>query len=1132
LSHILRTKNKMEQKIKETFEGLKDFQKKTVQYVFEQLYLKGRDKMLIADEVGLGKTIVAKGIIARAFEKIIAEENKKKFSVIYICSNQALAKQNLRKLNFTGDNSVIDYSEEDDRITSLAYVPSTGSGKIPFKIKAFTPATSFNDKTSAGRASERILLYRLLYSYKEMMPYKNSLKWIFKDNRKMNDSNWEKLITSAEQFDKNQNNSRVRKIRPRVFSKLRKELNKTINPDILPESFKAAKISYPVKYWTLIKNLAKLGVRKNNYYYYDFTRELIRNLRFLLSQICVDYLQADIFVLDEFQRYKQLIDNSSCDERISPAIEIAREIFANRDSKIIMLSATPFKPFTNEFDELNGEEHFKEFQLVLKFLMSDKNEDFWKQYEKDRRQFFSFLKDPDYIKGKKSEAVEVKNKLESLYRQVIVRTEKLIASKEKDVLIKRAYNRPLDINKDDIDEFILMDKITNLLNDKYNTSLNVPIEYVKSSPFSLSFLDNYMHKEKLKKIASGDEKIKEEIKKTKKCWIDLEKIDNYKPLIPSEGSKVPNAKLRLLLDESVLNNGWKYLWIPPSIPYYNLSGAFIEGSGYSKTIVFSSWKMVPRMIASIVSYETERLSLGNPITISDKEKIDGKRSYFQSPRSPKPQLIFKVEKEEQAPQQMNNFILSYPCPFLAEIYDPASNLLEDKKINEIKNNIKIKIKKEFQKKNLNSYVSGSGEFKKWYWLVPILLDKANNNSVISEWFESGIPQSDLIKDMKYDGESEKKDSIGRIKHFDYMRSIFYGENYIDAPHLDKEQLDGLCDHIATLTLGSPAICFLRSLLRYNNLSKELLDASFNVALSFFTMFNKPESIAVVRLHTDNSEYWSRTLQYLVDGNIQAVLDEFNYLLINCENITSPSELSNYVSDILSIRTTTLEVDDLQLFLKNINGENKEKRSLRSHFAVDFGTQRIATERGAGRQINIRQAFNSPFKPFVLSSTSIGQEGLDFHLYCKKIFHWNLPSNPIDFEQREGRIHRYKGLVIRQNLAAKYANRIKYDNDKNNVWEVIFDLASEEKKHSILPCDLIPFWHTEPKDDIKIERYVPLYPFSKDIEKFNNLMKILTFYRLTFGQPRQEELIEALGKKGLDENFEDLIINLCPLLFRG
>jgi hypothetical protein len=64
--------------------------------------------------------------------------------------------------------------------------------------------------------------------------------------------------------------------------------------------------------------------------------------------------------------------------------------------------------------------------------------------------------------------------------------------------------------------------------------------------------------------------------------------------------------------------------------------------------------------------------------------------------------------------------------------------------------------------------------------------------------------------------------------------------------------------------------------------------------------------------------------------------------------------------------------------------------------------------------------------------------------------------------------------------------------------------------------------------------VPLYPFSKDVERYKQMLKVLTFYRLTFGQPRQEELIDALENGQFDEDFkeklEELIINLSPVKF--
>jgi hypothetical protein len=64
-------------------------------------------------------------------------------------------------------------------------------------------------------------------------------------------------------------------------------------------------------------------------------------------------------------------------------------------------------------------------------------------------------------------------------------------------------------------------------------------------------------------------------------------------------------------------------------------------------------------------------------------------------------------------------------------------------------------------------------------------------------------------------------------------------------------------------------------------------------------------------------------------------------------------------------------------------------------------------------------FNSRFRPFILASTSIGQEGLDFHTWCHAVVHLNLPTNSVDLEQQEGRVRRYKGHAIRKNIAMPF-----------------------------------------------------------------------------------------------------------------
>ncbi|SDH55052.1 Helicase conserved C-terminal domain-containing protein [Paraburkholderia steynii] len=56
------------------------------------------------------------------------------------------------------------------------------------------------------------------------------------------------------------------------------------------------------------------------------------------------------------------------------------------------------------------------------------------------------------------------------------------------------------------------------------------------------------------------------------------------------------------------------------------------------------------------------------------------------------------------------------------------------------------------------------------------------------------------------------------------------------------------------------------------------------------------------------------------------------------------------------------------------------------------------------------AFNSPLAPDILICTSIGSEGIDLHRECAEIIHHDLPWNPARLEQRIGRIDRVGSLA--------------------------------------------------------------------------------------------------------------------------
>ena len=311
-----------------------------------------------------------------------------------------------------------------------------------------------------------------------------------------------------------------------------------------------------------------------------------------------------------------------------------------------------------------------------------------------------------------------------------------------------------------------------------------------------------------------------------------------------------------------------------------------------------------------------------------------------------------------------------------------------------------------------------------------------------------------------------------------------------------------------IAIASPAVCAYRQ-------SHDTEDATL-AAKAIVSIFNKAESAAIIDLlynkKNNDEDYYESVLDYCVKGNLQAVLDEYAHIL-------NSNKIGKHLNEAI-VGTSNLKVDTNESL-----GIEERKLHMRTHFAIPF-IDKTVTDKSVARTTNIRKAFNSPFRPFILSSTSIGQEGLDFHWYARKIVHWNLPSNPVDLEQREGRINRYKCLAIRRNIAKLFGNEFE--------WEKMFEKGSLRLKGQ--DSDMVPYWclpidklTKEEKDSLEyIERIVPLYPLSRDQYKYERLIKVLSLYRMTLGQPRQEELLDLLKDMNLKETqLKELTIDLCP-----
>lgn len=269
---------------------------------------------------------------------------------------------------------------------------------------------------------------------------------------------------------------------------------------------------------------------------------------------------------------------------------------------------------------------------------------------------------------------------------------------------------------------------------------------------------------------------------------------------------------------------------------------------------------------------------------------------------------------------------------------------------------------------------------------------------------------------------------------------------------------------------------------------------------------------------DDASYWRLVLRHCIDGNLQAVLDEHAHMLRETLGLlTKPDavvleKLSSAIHDGVSVHTSSLKVEEVRVPRGTRRLQTREFR-VRTRLAIRYGELRAEDDSTLHRAGNVQSAFNSPFRPFVLPSTSIGQEGLDFHPYCHAVYHWNLPENPVDFEQREGRVHRYKGHAIRKNVAYRFglAGIRGLVGERDDPWNVLFGLAVAERAPS--QSDLVPFWIYE-NGPARVERRVPMLPFSREQAQLRRLKDRLAIYRLVFGQPRQEDLLAHLEQRAM------------------
>lgn len=289
----------------------------------------------------------------------------------------------------------------------------------------------------------------------------------------------------------------------------------------------------------------------------------------------------------------------------------------------------------------------------------------------------------------------------------------------------------------------------------------------------------------------------------------------------------------------------------------------------------------------------------------------------------------------------------------------------------------------------------------------------------------------------------------------------------------------------------------------NKALEEALEALRNLVVTYFNA-----NMGLI-CHVTGKTGADAAKEYARMGGLKKVLEEYAFVLgltadANDEKLNSISKtlgnMTDYFGDKIKFAPTRIICYDTG---KKTFFSGEDVEALKNTFSFSCGFAERFTDDDSDRnahkkshQMNLQALFNSPFYPFVIASTSVAQEGLDFHNYCHQIVHWSVPKTPIAFEQREGRIDRFLSHLIRKRIAA-------YSSGEETWVELIDKLKKESNENP-----LVPYWYVPVKDSENAApqfiRAVNVLPFSKEESHYRKLKTALKEYNYYLGPNYQDK----------------------------
>ena len=440
---------------------LKGFQRRTAEYAFERLY-KADDstrRFLVADEVGLGKTLVAAGVIALAIDHLTTR-NTRRIDVIYICSNQAIARQNIDRIRH---RLSIDTKPLAERITLLPRRLDTLNK--PVNLIALTPGTSFNSASAEGVVEERVILFWMLEQAWGDLGY---------DARKV----FLGGLKSVSRFREYESHYHVSEIDAGIVEKFQSAVGGP-GSEIHQEFMRVRD--------QLTEGLNPESVRQRQTH--------ISKLRRILAHACLDALEPDLIVLDEFQRFRDLLSPET------ESGELANRLFEYEDGhtsvRTLLLSATPYKMYTLSHE--TDEDHYRDFLQTVAFL--EGAEGSVEALQKSLRLFRAAL--PQVTAGGDAdfEALcnlsQSRDQIQSALSRVMSRTERRGRLSGGDPMLEPRVMK-VDLQVEDVQTYLAAREVA--------MTVDAPgvMEYWESAPYLLSFMDRYKLSDRVKAAVEAD----------------------------------------------------------------------------------------------------------------------------------------------------------------------------------------------------------------------------------------------------------------------------------------------------------------------------------------------------------------------------------------------------------------------------------------------------------------------------------------------------------------------------------------------------------------------------------------------------------------------------------------------------